>query len=329
MIETVPLAADQYAAAALPDWRGRDWSSHERRVVTADQEINLCDVGSGEEASVLVHGMGGRWQHWLPAIPSLAEHRRVVALDLPGFGRSPSPRDKVSLELFADCAAAVCRALGISRATFFGHSLGGPIGTRFCLRHPELADGLVLVAGPVYSFARVLGVSGLPQIRQSRARVTAAIVTEVLTAAIPLPIFLQAQIAVRPRLRRLALWPYVRAPEQLAPEQAELLIGGAGAPGVFPTARAIGQAEPMVGIEKVKCPILSINGGEDLIVPVADVEHFATVRPDAEIIVIEGSGHMIMLEAARAFNEASARAFSREPPGTRLVVEPAPGSRFI
>lgn len=313
MIETVSLAADEYAAPPQPDWRGRDWSSYERRVETGDQEINLCDLGSGEEASVLVHGMGGRWQNWLPAIPSLAEHRRVVALDLPGFGQSPLPRDEVSLELFADCAAAVCRALGISRATFFGHSMGGPIGTRFCLRHPELADGFVLVAGPVYSFARVLGLSALPLNRQGRARVTAAIVTEVLTAAIPLPAFVQAQIAARPRLRRLALWPYVSAPEQLSPEQAELIIGGAGSPGVFPTARAIGRTEPLVGIEKIECPILSINGGEDLIVPPADVEHFATVRPDAEIIVIEGSGHMVMLEAARAFNQASARAFSRKP----------------
>lgn len=314
MIETVSPAADEYAAPPRPDWRGRDWSLHERRLAIGDQEINLCDVGSGEEASVLVHGMGGRWQHWLPAIPSLAEHRRVVALDLPGFGQSPPPRDRVSLELFADCAAAVCRALGISRATFFGHSMGGPIGTRFCLRHPELAEGFVLVGGPVYSFARVLGLSGLPRSRQSRARVTAAIVTEVLTSAIPLPAFLAAQIAARPRLRRLALWPYVRDPEQLSPEQAELLTGGAGSPGVFPTARAIGRAEPLIGIEKIECPILSINGSDDLIVPMADVEHFATVRPDAETIVIEGSGHMIVLEAARAFNQASARAFARKPP---------------
>jgi pyruvate dehydrogenase E2 component (dihydrolipoyllysine-residue acetyltransferase) len=309
VIETVRPAADEYAAPTQPDWRGRDWSSHEHRVEPGDQEINLCDIGSGEEASLLVHGMGGRWQHWLPAIPSLAEHRRVVALDLPGFGRSPLPRDKVSLELFADCAAAVCRALGITRATFFGHSMGGPIGTRFCVRHPELADGLVFVGGPVYSFARVLGLSGLPRNRRGRARVTAAIATEVFTSAFPLPAFLQGQIAARPRLRRLALWPYVRAPERLTPELAELLIGGAGSPGVFPTARAIGRSEPLVGIENVECPILSINGGDDLIVPMADVERFAAVRPDAEIIIIEGSGHMVMLEAARAFNQASARAF--------------------
>lgn len=308
MIETVEAAGNDYAAPAAPGWRGRDWSEFVRRVEIAGSQLNLCDVGSGTEACLLVHGMGGRWQHWLENIPFLSQHRRVVALDLPGFGRSEPPKQRPSAQHFADCIAELCRARNIGRAVLFGHSMGGPIALQFASRHPDLAEAIVLVAGPVFSFSRVLSVRGAPEVARRSPTVAAAIVTGVVTAGLPTPRFVRHAIATRPNLRRLALWPCVKAPELLPSETAELLVGGAGVPGVFPTARAVGKSEPLDNLDQVTCPILSINGANDLIVPREDVERFAEIRPDAEVVLIQGVGHMLMLERPAAFNRIAARA---------------------
>jgi pimeloyl-ACP methyl ester carboxylesterase len=66
----------------------------------------------------LIHGMGGHWQHWLETIPFLAQRGRVLAVDLPGFGRSEPLANGVSLDGLADTTAALCRAVGLERWSF-------------------------------------------------------------------------------------------------------------------------------------------------------------------------------------------------------------------
>ena len=52
--------------------------------------VNFVRRGAGEPV-VLIHGIGHRWQAWLPIMEDLAAHHEVIALDLPGFGASPVP----------------------------------------------------------------------------------------------------------------------------------------------------------------------------------------------------------------------------------------------
>lgn len=94
-----------------------------------------------------------------------------------------------------------------------------------------------------------------------RGRVIAlAIFAEVLGAGLPLPTPVPRAIAGSALLRRFALWPYVRDPAALSVASATLLLDGAGARGVFPTARAIGGSDPLDGVDAVLCPILSLAG---------------------------------------------------------------------
>src|SRR5687768_7546240 len=83
---------DGYAATAQPSWRTIDWQAHLGRVEIDGTPVNHVDVGSGErEPVVFVHGLGGQWQNWLENLPRVAQERRTLALDLPGFGRTPMP----------------------------------------------------------------------------------------------------------------------------------------------------------------------------------------------------------------------------------------------
>jgi pimeloyl-ACP methyl ester carboxylesterase len=82
-----------------------------------------------------------------------------------------------------------------------------------------------------------------------------------------------------------------------------LLLGGAGAPGVFPTARAIGRSDPRRGLAEVRCPILSIGARHDRICPPADLAAWTQQTPKATTVLLEECGHMLMLERPQAFNE--------------------------
>lgn len=146
-----------YGRPATPGWRGRDWSACERDALVARRRLHYLDAGTGDQTFVLVHGMGGRWQHWLETIPLLAENGRVLALDLPGFGRSEPSAATVSLDGFADAAAELIRGLGIERVVLVGHSMGGPIALRFASRHPDLAEAIALSAAPSSSSALCWG----------------------------------------------------------------------------------------------------------------------------------------------------------------------------
>ena len=304
-IERVPLAGD-YGHPAEPGWRAVDWTAHERDALVAARRLHYVDVDVGgagdEQAVVLVHGMGGRWQHWLETIPTLAAHGRVVAMDLPGFGCSERPAAGPSLDGFADAAAELARSLGIERVILVGHSMGGPIALRFAARHPDLAEAIVAVAGAVYQFSDLLGLRDILRYARERPRQTAAIAAEIATAGLPAPAALRRLVVRTPVLRRLFLSPYVRDPLALPDDAVALVVDGAGAPGVFPTARAIGRSDPRQGIEAVRCPVLSLAADRDRIAPLPDTEAFARDLPRARTVVFEGSGHMVMLERPEAFN---------------------------
>ena len=92
---------------------------------------------------VLVHGLGTSDRWWAPTIPVLAERYRVLAVDLVGFGRSAG--QPVQLDVAADELAAWAGAIGLERAAWVGHSMGGQVTIDLAARFPDLVERLVLV----------------------------------------------------------------------------------------------------------------------------------------------------------------------------------------
>ncbi|GLF97229.1 alpha/beta fold hydrolase [Streptomyces yaizuensis] len=98
---------------------------------------------------LLLHGKnfdGGAWEPTARALA--AAGHRVVVPDQVGFGRSAKPALDYGFELLAANTAALLDHLGIARADVIGHSLGGMLGVRFALEHPDRTGRLVL-ANPV------------------------------------------------------------------------------------------------------------------------------------------------------------------------------------
>ncbi len=116
-------------------------------------EVNGIDVayvdsdpGSTEAPLVLIHGLSSYVGFWEHQIPFFAQNRRVLALDLPGYGASGRPDVSYTPPWYADLIADWMRAIEVSHSDVMGHSMGGQIALTLALEHPERVDRLILAA---------------------------------------------------------------------------------------------------------------------------------------------------------------------------------------
>ena len=118
----------------------------EKFIMAGPTALHVCDSQQGERCIVLLHGYLESMLVWEDFIPYLYKEVRVVTLDIPGHGISVVQGEKHSMEFLADTVADAIRALGISRCTIVGHSMGGYVALALCERHPDLLDGVVLLS---------------------------------------------------------------------------------------------------------------------------------------------------------------------------------------
>ncbi|MGI9352724.1 MAG: alpha/beta fold hydrolase [Rhizobiaceae bacterium] len=99
-------------------------------------------------ALFLIHGIGAARDTWRYAIPLLKRHFTVVSYDLRGHGASPLPGSEFGLDELVCDLERVRERVGIDRAHFAGHSLGGMIGPAYARKFPEhvLSLGLLSTA---------------------------------------------------------------------------------------------------------------------------------------------------------------------------------------
>lgn len=109
-------------------------------------EIGYLDEGSGEEVLILIHGLGSNAKGWIRNIPALSKNYRVIALDLPGYGKSSKGYYDYSMAFYADILRHFMDELGIASAALAGHSMGGQIAMTAALAYPDRVDRLVLIS---------------------------------------------------------------------------------------------------------------------------------------------------------------------------------------
>lgn len=119
---------------------------------TPHGDIHWLEAGNASHASVVVllHGLGGDAGFWRAEQAALAEHFRVLAIDLRGSGLSSATDQAFSIEDLAQDVSAVLQHLGIASAHVVGFSMGGLVAQALAVLAPERIRSLVLAA----SFAR-------------------------------------------------------------------------------------------------------------------------------------------------------------------------------
>jgi pimeloyl-ACP methyl ester carboxylesterase len=148
-------------------------------------------AGRGEPL-VLIHGIGARRATFARLVEALQDRFTCISYDLRGHGESPLPSGRFGLDDLVDDLEALRAKLGIERAHFAGHSLGGMIGPRYALRYPDRVMSLGLWSTAAFrtedDSAKVRGVVALMRekgIAQVLDTLTARWFTDEFAAAHP------------------------------------------------------------------------------------------------------------------------------------------------
>ncbi|MCL2696813.1 MAG: alpha/beta hydrolase [Oscillospiraceae bacterium] len=110
---------------------------------TGQLAVNFIDTDGDKPVLLLLHGWGCSGETYRSLIDSLSARFRVIAPDMPGFGKTPEPPEPWGVGEYAEFIRNFCKSLNLQNITLFGHSLGCRIIIKL------LADGFNAVTGKV------------------------------------------------------------------------------------------------------------------------------------------------------------------------------------
>ncbi|MFZ2323341.1 MAG: alpha/beta hydrolase [Ignavibacteriaceae bacterium] len=109
-------------------------------------KISYIDQGNGDKTIILVHGLASNAGFWRYNIPALSKKYRVIAVDLPGYGKSQKGEYTYSMSFYADQIKKLIDELKLKNVVYVGHSMGGQIGIVLAIKYPTLLHKLILAS---------------------------------------------------------------------------------------------------------------------------------------------------------------------------------------
>lgn len=112
----------------------------------SDIELNLVDRGLGDPAIIFIHGFTCNLNHWKEQLSGVSGGNRCVAVDLPGHGASPAPRE-ATIEALVEAVNGALDKLGLDDVVLVGHSMGCRVASEAFSQSPERVRGVVHIDG--------------------------------------------------------------------------------------------------------------------------------------------------------------------------------------
>jgi pimeloyl-ACP methyl ester carboxylesterase len=280
---------DGYGPDGRSEWLDIDWREHLRSVPVGGTRVNYIEMGSGEPL-VFIHGLAGCWQNWLENIPHFARTRRVIAVDLPGFGESELPGDDISIPAYGRFVDSLLGEIGVECTPIVGNSMGGFISAEVALSHPSRVDKLVLVSA-----------AGLVTVKRGRLELAKRI-APLFHYGAARTIARREHWVRRRGLRRTFLYGVARYPDRLQPELCYEIASGGGRPGFLEAFSAILDYDFRDRLSDVPHETLIVWGRNDKIVPVGGAYEYERLIANSRREIFEDTGHVPMIERPRRFN---------------------------
>jgi poly(3-hydroxyalkanoate) depolymerase len=243
---------------------------------TGRHRVRVHTTGSGPPLLLLM-GIGGNAEMWDPLRRSLP-NRRLIAFDVPGTGESSTPWIPMTMFEIAGTARAVMRHVGVERTDVLGVSWGGVLAQIFAIRHASAVRRLVLAATSV-GVGSILGrPSALWILSTPRRYYSQRYFEKVAPTLYGGRIRSEPGVFAQQATARLARPPTLR--------------GYAGQ--VF----AIATTSSLPCVRRITSPVLVITGTDDALVPSINSRMLQKLLPNATLHLIQGGGHLFLLESA-------------------------------
>lgn len=304
------IPTEEWGQLADVGWSDFDFTPHEHLIEVDGRNINYIDLGGADKPVLLfVHGLMGTWTNWIFNLLPFVDRYRVIAVDLPGFGKSEMPAGELTVEGYADALRKLCSQLGIDRVTLIGNSMGGQVGWIVGKKFPEFVEKLFLVDA-----------AGICTSNRYLRRV--APYAWMLNWFFALGLIARNVIARSRVLRTIFLKFVLHRPAMLTAELALLLIEGAGKKGFVPAVRSITTTPIYRFPGGVQAPTVIVWGRNDVFLPKSDAFRFAKFIPQAEVELMDEVGHIPMFETPERFNALVEHHLAAGGPGTPGPVTP-------
>lgn len=262
-----------------------------------DVDIAYIDEGKGSTTLLLVHGLASNAGFWRYVIPELAKDYRVIAIDLPGYGKSEKGDLPFGMQWYADQIADFIQAKKLENVVYVGHSMGGQIGLTLSLSHPEVLQKMIL-ATP----------AGIESFKPGEGKWLKNVLRRD-------DIILSSEEVVRTNLNR-NFYRWDERYEWMVEERMRMAKAQempAFAHAVVQSVAAMVDEPTTARIPEVQTETLIVYGDSDGLIPNPFLHpgftrevfmHAKEVMPNAELYEIKDCGHMLQIEKPMEFVKA-------------------------
>ena len=237
---------------------------------------------SGATPVLMIQGLGASKNAWNLQRIAMATRFRIISFDNRGAGRSDKPTEPFTLEQMADDALAVLDAAGIETAHVVGASMGGVISQIVAVKYPHRVRSLTLVCTAcrnhpwrqelLQSWAKTAADKGMIEVGKEAAQWVMS--PRSFRRLVPAFTWMGPLAALRPRHSFVS--------------QIDAILN---------------TREDLVDqLSTITAPTMVIVGNQDILTPRGDSEEIAERIPNAELVIISGAAHGLMMEHSSTFN---------------------------
>jgi pyruvate dehydrogenase E2 component (dihydrolipoamide acetyltransferase) len=267
----------QFQDNFVPEETGAEESGDQTETIQVGEfSINYLRQGSAARTAVLLHGFGGDLDNWLFNHPALSSNRTVIALDLPGHGRSTKAVGDGSFASMAEVVHDTLRELGVTEADLVGHSMGGAVALQLARAQPRLVCSLTLLAsaglGPEINTEYLQGFTTSRNRRELKPHIR--------------QLFADESLVTRQLVADLLKYKRLDGVQESL-EALAYQLGDHGA-----------QAEEARQVIDA-VPTLVIWGADDRIIPAS---HARDLPNQDNVHIFDNTGHMVQMERASEVN---------------------------
>jgi len=237
---------------------------------------------SGATPVLMIQGLGASKNAWNLQRIAMATRFRIISFDNRGAGRSDKPTEPFTLEQMADDALAVLDAAGIETAHVVGASMGGVISQIVAVKYPHRVRSLTLVCTAcrnhpwrqelLQTWAKTAADKGMIEVGKAAAQWVMS--PRSFRRLVPAFTWMGPLAALRPRHSFVS--------------QIDAILN---------------TREDLVDqLSTITAPTMVIVGNQDILTPRGDSEEIAERIPNAELVIISGAAHGLMMEHSSTFN---------------------------